>query len=176
VDVRSLLRRLRGAVGNAVVWGGAWFTAALVVVMALGITGVVPGGVSWSDAVALALRLGAVGSVAGAAFSALVPLLYRGRRISELSWVRFAIGGGIVAGLFVPVLIVTAGLLSPSSFVTLNSLLVTALLAGCFGALTAGGSLRLAQHADALPAGTEHDRLDGAGGNRLPPAGEQDDR
>ena len=97
MDRGNIVRRLRGAVGNAVVWGAAWAGSALAVFGVLRITGVVPQG-NIGDALFVATRFGVVGAIASLAFSGLVRLVYRGRRLSEISWVRFGIGGAVVAG------------------------------------------------------------------------------
>lgn len=89
MDTENLFRRLRGAIGNAVVWGAGWATLGLAVFATLKVTGILPAEASWLDAIAIAAKLGIIGGVAGGAFSALVGLLYRGRRLSDLSAVRF---------------------------------------------------------------------------------------
>ena len=99
--VDTFFRRLRGAFGNAIVWGVGWSTAALALFGTLGLTGIID--VSWEDVLITAFRAGIVGGVAGGAFSSVIRLVYHGRRLSEISWVRFGIGGAVVTGLFVPV-------------------------------------------------------------------------
>ena len=77
----------------------------------LKVTGILPAEASWLDAIAIAAKLGIIGGVAGVAFSAVVGLLYRGRRLSDISAMRFGVGGGIMAGLFVPVFLQAMNLL-----------------------------------------------------------------
>ncbi len=156
----STVRRLRGAFGNALVWGAGWFAAALAAFGALRVVGILT--VPWADVLVTASKAGIIGSVAGGAFSSVIRLLYHGRRLSEISWVRFGIGGGVVAGLFVPVFLQLMNWLSGDGLVPLELVLDDGLLAAVFGGAAAGGSLKLAQRVDtSLPGGTEHqvDRL-----------------
>ena len=159
MDVDSIFRRLRGAVGNAVVWGAGWAACALAVFAGMKVAGLLPASVIWLDAIAVAGRFGVMGGIVGGAFSLVIGLLYRGRRLSHINWVRFGIGGGVVAGVFVPAFMTVARLLSGDAFLPLQELLTNGLLAAAFGAVAAGGSLRLAQRAQTLPSGTGHDQL-----------------
>jgi galactitol-specific phosphotransferase system IIC component len=86
-----------------------------------------------------------------------VTLRYHGRRISEIGWVRFGIGGGVFAGLFVPAFIVVARLLSGEGFLPPQNLLANGLVAAVLGAVAAGGSLKLTQLAGALFPGRSQD-------------------
>jgi hypothetical protein len=175
MDGESTLRRLRGAVGNAVVWGAAWAACAAVVFAALKVAGVLSPSVIWLDAIMVAGRFGFMGGIVGGAFSLLIGLLYRGRRLSDLSAVHFGIRGGIMAGLFVPAFLTVARLSSGDTFLPLENLLTNGLMAAAFGAVAAGGSLRLAQRAQILLSGGSQDRLYCLGrGNPLESVGERD--
>lgn len=149
MDAENLFWRLRGAVGNALVWGASWTATAFGVTVALRAAGLLPGLASWLDAIAVAGRFGVVGAIAGGAFSLVVGLLYRGRRLSEIRWVRFGLGGGLVAGVFVPSFMTVARLLSGDAILPLAELLATGLLSAGFGGIAAGTSLKLAQRAEA---------------------------
>jgi len=168
---KDIWRRLRGALGNAFVWGVGWFTVGLLafaVFAVLRVVGILPSTFSWVEALGLAVRMGIVGAVAGGAFAGVIGLLYHGRRLSEISWVRFGIGGGVVTGLFVPLFLQTMNLLSGDGLVAWNLVLDDAVWTSVFGAVAAGGSLKLAQLADALTSGKSPDHLDApGGGNRL---------
>ena len=157
MDVDTIFRRLRGALGNALVWGVGWFTAALVLFATLRIAGIFT--VSWTDILVTAGRAGIVGGVAGGAFSIAIRLLYHGRRLSEISWVRFGIGGGVVTGLFVPVFLQIMNLLSGDGLVPWALVLDDIPLTAVFGAVAAGGSLRLAQYAEAALSGRAQNRV-----------------
>lgn len=145
----GIWRRLRGAIGNAVVWGGAWAASALVVFGVLRITGILSEG-HWGDGIVVAGRFGFVGAIASVAFSGVVRLLYRGRRLSEINWVRFGAGGAVVAGSFVLGMMIVPRLLSGEAMLPLGALLVNGLMAAGFGGVAAAGSLILAQRAEAL--------------------------
>ena len=172
--VDTILRRLRGAFGTALAWGVGWFMAALAILGTLRVTGVLSP--SWTEVFITAVRAGIIGGVSGVAFSSVIRLLYHGRRLSEISWVRFGIGGGIVAGVFVPIFLQVMNLLSGDGMVPWALVLDDIPLVVVLGAAAAGGSLRLAQRATtALPDGTQ-DRVDGAEGLDRLAAGEQDPR
>jgi hypothetical protein len=158
MDVDTIFRRLRGALGNAVVWGVGWFAIGLALFATLRVVGIVSS--SWEVVIGFALRAGVIGGVAGGAFAGVIRLLYHGRRLSEISWVRFGIGGGVFAGLLLPLFIQTMRLLSGDGLLAWELLLDDALLTAAFGGVAAGGSMKFAQLADALPPGDSLDHLD----------------
>jgi hypothetical protein len=171
----DMLKRLRGALGNALVWGVGWLTVGVVVLTTLRVVGVLT--FPWVDLVAFAVRMGIVGAVAGGAFSVAIGLLYHGRRLSEISWVRFGIGGGLVTGMFVPLFLQTMNLLSGDGLVPWELVLDDGLWTAVFGGVMAGGSLKLAQLGDTLLPGGTQDQLDHPEEmDRLASAGEQDPR
>jgi hypothetical protein len=173
----NISRRLRGAFGNALVWGVGWFTAGLALFATLRVAGILPDTFSWAEGLELATKFGIGGFIAGGAFSSVIRLLYHGRRLSEISWVRFGIVGGIVTGLFVPVFMQTMNLLSGDGLVAWELVLDDGLLTAVFGGAAAGGSLKLAQLGDTLLPGRHQDQLDGSEGvDRLASAGERDTR
>ena len=146
----GIWRRVRGAIGNAVVWGGAWAASAMVVFGVLRVTGILSEG-HIGDAIFVAARFGVVGAIASVAFSSIVRLLYRGRRLSDISWIRFGIGGAVVGGVFVMGIIVVNKLVTGEPMVPIQSLLTNGLMAATFGGIAAAGSLRLAQRAEEVP-------------------------
>lgn len=173
----SIFRRLRGAIGNAVVWGAAWSACAAVVFAGLKAAGVLPASVIWLDAIIVAGRFGVMGGIVGGAFSLVIGVLYGGRRLSRINWVRFGIRGGIMAGLFVPSFMTVARLLSGDTFLPLENLLVNGLMSAAFGAVAAGGSLLLAQRAQSLVSIGSQDQPHRLGsGNPLASVGERDAR
>ena len=147
-------RPLRGAMGNALLWGLGWCLAGLVIVAALLLAGVLPRD-SWAAGVGLAIKMGFWGGLAGGVFSSVIRLAYRGRRLSEISWVRFGLVGGIVTGAFVPVCLQALNVLSGDGPIAWHLVLDDGLWTAVFGAAAAGGSLKLAQRVDRarLPAG-----------------------
>lgn len=159
MNTNGIIRRLRGVVGNAVVWGAAWSGCAVVVFAALKVGGFLPPSAIWLDSILIAARFGFAGAIAGTAFSALVGLLYRGRRLSEISALRFGIGGAVLGGLFVPGFMTVARLLSGDGLLPLENLLLNGSLSALFGGVAAGASLKLAQHADPLLGGVKYGSL-----------------
>jgi hypothetical protein len=173
----NIIRRLRGAVGNAVVWGAGWAALGAAAFAALKLTGTLPDTASWADSILVAARFGVIGGIAGGAFSLVIGLLYQGRRLSDLRAVRFGIGGGIMAGLFVPAFFQAMNLLSGDGMVPMRMVLDDAPWAAVFGAIAAGGSLKLAQRAHALLPGRSQDPFGSLGsGNPLPSMEEWDAR
>lgn len=158
--VSDIARRLRGLLGNALVWGSGWFAATFAVLVTLRAFGFAPADSSWGDALRFALRSGVMGAIASTAFSSFIALRYRGRRLSAISWVRFGIGGAVVTGLFVPAFLVVARLLSGDAFLPLSALLRNGLVGAVFGGAAAGASLKLAQLATALLPAPSHDPPD----------------
>lgn len=149
MDSSTIVRRLRGALGTAVVWGACWCVATFVVSALFALAG---RGFSWTGTWQLAARLSVVGGLTGTAFSTFIGLAYRGRRLSEISWVRFGIGGGILAGLFVPTFMLVARTLGGDGPLALANYAWSGLLAAVFGTVSAGASMKLAQGASgALP-------------------------
>jgi hypothetical protein len=173
--VDTIFRRLRGALGNALVWGVGWFTAGLALFATLRVAGIITD--PWAEGLEVAMKFGIVGGIAGGAFSSVIRLLFHGRRLSEISWVRFGIIGGVVTGLFVPLFMQTMNLLSGDGLVPWALVLDDVPLVAVLGGVVAGGSLKLAQLADALPPGNSQDRIDRSEGvDRLASAGERDTR
>ncbi len=118
----ALLRRLRGALGNALVWAAGWFTAAFGLFTVLKLVGVAPEGATWEGLVRMSAMVGVMGGLAGTAFATFIGLRYRGRRLSEISWVRFGLGGAVVTGLFVPSFIIVARLIAGDPALPLEAL------------------------------------------------------
>ncbi|HKW11732.1 MAG TPA: hypothetical protein VJO33_15200 [Gemmatimonadaceae bacterium] len=150
-------RRLRGVVRNALVWGAGWSTFSFGMFTILRLFGVFPSA-TWVQGLGLAARFGIVGAVAGGAFSTVIGFLYRGRRLREISWVRFGIAGALITGVFVPLFLQAMNLISGDGLVPWRLVLDDALWTAVFGGVVAGGSLKLAQRADAL-AGRSDGRL-----------------
>lgn len=153
-------RRLRGAFRTALVWGAAWAGAGFAIFSVLHLTGIIPDRVPWVQGVGLAARFGLVGFVSGGAFSSIVRLLYHGRRLRDINWVRFGLAGGIVTAVFVPLFLQAMNLLSDGRMVPWRLVLDDSIWTGILGAVAAGGSLKLAQRGERLSAGEGHRQLD----------------
>lgn len=139
-------RLLRGAFRNALVWGAGFAAFTFPTYLILRLAGSLPDSTHWLDPFVYAPRFGFIGFVAGAAFSVLVSLLYRGRKLSEISWVRFGVVAGVATAVFVPLFLQTMNVISggpiPWRYVVDDTFL------GVFGAVAAAGSLKLGQLAD----------------------------
>ena len=157
----NIVKRLRGALGNALVWGAGWSAFALLVFTVLRLAGVLPKSGSWLQGLGLAARFGIVGFVAGGAFAGIMRFVYHGRRLRDINWVRFGIAGGIATGVFVPLFLQAMNVISGDGLVPWRLVLDDALWTAVFGGVVAGGSLRLAQRADAIAPAPNQDRLDG---------------
>ena len=139
----KIIRVIRGAVGNALVWGGAWFVSALAIFATLKLTGAAHA--PWESAVRGAAMFAVMGTIAGGFFSTFIGLRYRGRRLSEINWVGFGISGGIVTGLFVPSFIVLMRFLSGDPFLSVRLLLTNGAVGAVLGGVAAAASMKLAQ-------------------------------
>ena len=144
--MKRFLRRLRGAVGNATVWGTAWFGWTLALFTTEELFGGLASPFPWLFILKLATIIGVTGSLTGGAFSAFLGFAYRDRSLLEIKVRRFALGGAIIAGLFSPVVAVIAGTLTGTGLASGNLIGVGA-MAALLGGVTAGGTIKLAQRA-----------------------------
>lgn len=166
-------RRLRGAIGNALVWGAGWSAAAFVVISAMWLAGKA-GDATWLDVLVLSIKFGVWGTIAGGAFSAVIGLLYRGRRLSEISVLRFGLGGALVTGIFVPLFMQLMNLLSGDGLVPWRLVNDDAVITAVFGGVAAAVSLKVAQRAGRVLPGGPHEELDDpSGADHLVHAGER---
>jgi hypothetical protein len=139
----------------------------MAVVAVLGVVGILPWSLALRDALIFLVRIGIVGGVAGVAFSGFIRLFFHGRRLSELSWVKFGVGGAFVTGIAVPLFLQTMNLLSGDGLVPWELVLDDALWTGVFGAVAAGGSLKFAQMSERLLPGDQDEALDSGVGQGL---------
>lgn len=138
-------RRLRAIALNGLVWGGAWFLG----VMTMATTAnFIDGRGFLIEGWELAVPGGILFTVAGAAFSTVITFVLRGRKLSELNWIRFGLGGGIVSFFFLPTLLSVLRAFSGDDMLPLTKLLGTGSLGFMFGSVAAAGTLKLAQLAD----------------------------
>jgi hypothetical protein len=143
-------RRLRAIFRNAVVWGAGWGTLGFLTTLVLEATGAVKG-VGVLDAVGMGVRIGVVGGVAGVLFSSLISVAYRGKRIQDISWVKFGLGGAVVSAVGLPLFMQTASLLTGGGLVPWRHLYSDIALFAVFGGAAAALSMKLAQVAAAKP-------------------------
>jgi hypothetical protein len=165
------LRRLRAIALNGLVWGGAWFVG----VMTLATTAnVLEGRGPLIDGWELAVPGGILFAAAGVAFSTVVTLVLRGRRLSELNWVRFGLGGGVVSFVFLPTLVSVLRALSGDEMLAFTKLLGTGALGFMFGSVVAAGTLKLAQLADRHLPGKGASEPELLGGDQTVPGAARD--
>lgn len=157
---RNLLRRLRGAVGNALIWGAGWFAFATAVFSVQQLFGAASPTDTWLDVFRSAAKFGVMGTIAGGAFSTFIGLWYRGRRFSEINWVKFGLGGGIVTGLFVPTFIIVARWLSGDDFLPVRHLLFNGAVGAVLGGAAAAVSMKIAQLGQGLLVGKDQELLE----------------
>lgn len=162
MNSKNIVRRLTGAVKNAVVWGVTWSALAFVTIVGLRTAGVVvPAEIGVVDAIGMAMRVGIVGGMAGGAFAAFISLFYGGRRLSGISWVRFGLGGAAVAELFMLAFFAIGPLAAGEGFPPLADIFSDLVVAAVFGGISAGASMWLAQRAEprSIAGPDRHDAL-----------------
>jgi hypothetical protein len=157
MNAESIMRRVTGAVKNAVVWGAAWFLLAMGVFGVARITGVGPDHVSLLDAIGMSMRIGVMGGITGGAFSAFIGTFYRGRRLSQIDLVRFGIGGAIFGGSFVGAFLLSANLLTGGGLSALRYIVDDILIGTGFGGATAAATMWLAQRAERVSDGGDYE-------------------
>ena len=140
--------RLKAIFRNAVVWGTVWGALGTVVAAIMRLNDNIPAWQAILDGIGMGVRIGFAGGVTGAMFAAFISVAYRGRRLSEINWVKFGLGGLIFGGLFVPGAMETARLLSGDPWLPLNLITGDMIYSALFGGITAAGTMRLAQLAE----------------------------
>lgn len=168
-------KALRAAVGNAIVWGATWTGLAMLTMVGLRAIGRIPVTLGILDYLGMALRIGFLGGLVGVAFAAYLRVAQRGRRLGDLSALRFGIGGGIATGILVPTVMQLSSLISGGTFVPWEYLNEDIVIVTVFGGVAAGISIKLAQLAsrvvpDEAPAGIDRSEVL----NRLGPVNEAD--
>ena len=141
--------RLRATFRNSLVWGVVWGTLGTAVASVMRLIDGIPLAHALLDGLGMGIRIGVVGAITSAAFFAFISVAYRGKRLSEISWVRFGIGGFIVAGLFVPGALQMMNLLTGGTLVPWNLVLDDFVFSAFFGGITAAGTMILAQRDEA---------------------------
>ena len=151
--MRNLLRKLRGLVGNGIVWAAAWAVGTLIfsLVPALLSGALTP---SWVFGLVLA-KAAVVGFGSGAVFSLVLGVAYRNRLLDDIRTVPMGILG-TAAGLLIPVALFiassVAGVSFPPTVVATNLT-----IAGLLGMGTSLASLRLARDSRPVLSGSKPD-------------------
>ena len=156
--MRGILRRIRGALGNALVWAVSWVAGGTAVLGLLHLTGVFQLADPSEIFSFFVPVLGMTGFLTGLAFSAYLPLAYRDHTVLEIRTGRFVLGGAVIAGLICP-LIVFLSPLAPELIASTRILIVSELWTVVSGSVTAGATLKLAQRASRSLAGSAADEL-----------------
>ena len=143
--MKLIFRRLRGALGNALVWGTVWFGAGVALVLGYSLFGPRPSALSWElwrYTLLGATSVAVAGAVAGGAFSAYIAANFRNKRIQDLSPGRFALGGGLVSVLLVLAVSFVGSLFSDWPLF-LRDIVEPVLIYGSIGVVTGYGSIKL---------------------------------
>ncbi len=141
-------QRVKGAVGNAFVFAAGWGAAGFAMWLILRTLQVVPP-LSMIDGLGMSIRIGFMGFIVGAVFPSIMRIIYRGRRLSEISWIRFGLVGGLVTSLFVLAFMQTMNLVT-GELVPFDLIRMDLVYSALFGGLAAALSLKLAQYADRI--------------------------
>jgi MFS family permease len=166
--MRLILRRIRGAFGNALVWGVGWFVAGCALFLGFTLFDQHSTELSWRLVrfmLKAGVGIGIAGAVTGGLFSAFVAANFRNKKLRDVSAARFALGGTLVTTLVVVGVTFVGSLFSDWPFF-LRDLAQPLLTFVPVGAITAFGSIKLAQRE--LPAHEESARLEGRSEEHLP--------
>jgi len=175
-------RTLKAVLRNAVTWGAAWAAAGGAIIAVLTLISPGPGvesliervGVSILAGIGWGVRFGLAGAVIGTGFATVIRLGYRGRRLAEISPVRFAMLGAVVGGVGVPLFLQVMNVLSGDGPIAWGLVTDDGVWASLFGAAAAAGSILLARRADSLSRGQDAAQLEEASsisGNPQPDVG-----
>ena len=160
--MKRILRRIRGTLGTALVWGAMWFGGTFVLAAGYILFEGGPGEFFAARAVAALLIVSTqgavVGFVTGGAFSAYIAFTFRDQAIEDLSQARFAVWGSLVAVSLTLVAGTLLGLAEVGKLPFLSDLTWAVLFAATFGGLTGYGTAKLAQNA--LGPGDSPDELE----------------
>ena len=137
--------RLRAFVQNAVIWGTTWGALGTAWASIRRLNDNIPFLNALLDGLGMGIRIGFVGGIVGAAFAAFISSKYRGQRLSEINWVRFGLGGLVLAGVFVPGALQALHYLSDGTFMPMNLITDDMVFSALFGGITAAGTMKLAQ-------------------------------
>ena len=99
--IKNIFRRLRGALGNALVWAGTWFLLAFPLHLMYWVFGVRLGPF-WERALGVMLTYAGVGFLAGGVFSLYLSIAGRNQRLKELKPGRVGLGSAVTVGVVIP--------------------------------------------------------------------------
>ena len=173
-------RRWRAVLRTALTWGAAWAVAGGLLIGVITLfdptpeIDSIPGrlGIAALSGAMWGVRFGIAGAVMGTVFSSIVRLGYRGRRLADISPVKFGLLGAVVGGVGVPMYLQTMNVLSGGP-IAWGLVMDDGLWASVFGAAAAAGSILLARRAEARSGESSRDQLDQADEPDALPAGDQ---
>ncbi len=142
--MRSIFRRLRGVVGTALTWAVGWAGTAFALATGAWFLLDFAAGSFLATVGPMTLMAAGSGFISGSLFSLALGTVYRHRSLSDLRAGRIALWGAGAAILFPTVGMVLATLAAGPPMVP-GLLLVSVLMMGGLGAVTAGGMVKLAQ-------------------------------
>lgn len=159
-------RRLKAVIGNALTWAVGWAVGGvgLAVVTHL----FAPFGPLGEKILIWAAEAGALGFIVGGGFSLLVSVVYRNRRLSDLSPTWFGLMGACV-GMAFPVAAFVVPTVIAGGSLTMAGVLWPLGLFGGLGAAVSVGSLKIAQKAPGLSDGSMEPAALEAGGSVVKP-------
>jgi hypothetical protein len=149
--MRSIVRKLRGALGTAVTWavgwaGGGFALAVILVFLIPGLAGIESG--TFADLAPVLTIIGGVsGMLGGTAFSIALGTVHRHRQLHELRSARMTLWGAL-AGLLVPLGVAALNIATGALPLTAEVLGTIVVAFGGGGAATAVATVKLAQAAE----------------------------
>jgi hypothetical protein len=143
----DVLTRMRGIVGNAMVWSVGWAVLGFGTQLILRSTGVIEAPVSVPEAAIVGLKVGVGGGIAGAAFSAFIAFAYRNRRLQDISWAKFGVGSAVMTALSITGFVQSASLLGGGNLIEWKYMHPTLEIFTAFGFSAAALSMKVAQAA-----------------------------
>ena len=140
-----MLRRLRGTIGNVVVWGIGWAVLGFATNIVMRLTRIIDAPVSVIDAAVVGLKIGLGGGVAAMAFSTFIAVAYRDRRVQDISWLKFGAGAALITVASIAAFVNGASILGGGGLVPWRYAYPTLSMFAVFGFVAAAGSMKLAQ-------------------------------
>ena len=162
--MRTFVRRVKGALVNALFWGFVWFWFGAGVSLLFRLPGAFdPGAAVLIPTLRAGLGAGLFGAAIGGGFSIFIAANFRHQRVETLSAGRFALGGGLVTAAAVLLgryltgaeWLIDQALVSPVELY--GGLALQALVAAAVGGFTAYGTIRLARR------GADLERIEAGG-------------
>jgi hypothetical protein len=152
--------RLRAVFKNAVVWAAGWGVAGTGIATLMRLADGISPLPALLDGIGMGVRIGFAGGIVGAVFAAFISVACRGKKLADINWVKFGIGGALFCGLFLPAFLQTMHFLSDGSFMPWSDVNGDALMAAVFGGVIAAGTMKLARHDEAKNPVTAQQLLD----------------